>query len=111
MNIETFNRLVDYIVEKRIKTVMCAKSVEYARGDDKLHNFKRAARMKDCTPIEASRGMKLKHEVSIQDMLDALNDLEHIEYNRELWEEKFTDDINYRILQWAILAEKYDWSI
>jgi len=111
MTIEVFNKLVDYIVVKRIVAVMCTKSAEYASGNDKLHNFKRAGRMKDCTAIEASRGMKLKHEVSIQDMLDALNDPEHIEYTRELWEEKFTDDINYRILQWALLAEKYGWEI
>jgi hypothetical protein len=107
MTLERFDTLVDYIVEKRIKAVMCAKSAEYAQGTNKLHNFDRAGKMRGITPMEALRGMKLKHEVSIQDMLDGL--AQGKTYSRELWEEKFTDNINYQILQWAILARDNGW--
>lgn len=107
MTLERFDALVDYIVEKRIKAVMCAKSAEYAQGKNKLHNFDRAATMRGISSLEALRGMKLKHEVSIEDMLDGLKDGKT--YPRELWEEKFTDNINYQILEWAILARDNGW--
>jgi len=109
MTLERFNTLVDYIVEQRIKKVMCAKSKEYAQGGNKLHNFDKAGDMRGITPMEALRGMKLKHEVSIEDMLDGLK--EGKTYPRELWEEKFTDNINYQILEWAILARDNGWSV
>lgn len=107
MTLKRFDDLVDYIVEKRIKAVMCAKSAEYAQGTNKLHNFDRAGEMRGITPMEALRGMKLKHEVSIQDMLDGLT--QGKTYSRERWEEKFTDNINYQILEWAILVRDNGW--
>lgn len=111
MNLKDFDKLVDYIIEERIKGVMCAKSAEYARGGDKLHNFKRAAEVSGLTSLECLQGMKLKHDVSILDMLNDLQDPEHIEYTREKWEEKIGDDINYLILMLALLYEKYHWEI
>lgn len=107
MTLNRFDDLVDYIVTERIKKVMCAKSAEYASGQNKLHNFDHAGQMRNITPMEALRGMKLKHEVSIEDMLNGLKDGKI--YSRELWEEKFTDNINYQILQWAILARDNNW--
>lgn len=107
MTLERFDTLVEYIVTERIKKVMCAKSAEYAQGENKLHNFDHAGRMRNISPMEALRGMKLKHEVSIEDMLNGLK--EGKTYPRALWEEKFTDNINYQILQWAILARDNDW--
>lgn len=108
MEIDKFNELVDYIVEERIKKVMCNKAAEYSRGNDKLYNFYRAAEVDKITPVEALRGMMLKHDVSIKDMLDDLScwDKHH---PKELWEEKLTDKINYLILLWALLKEKYEW--
>lgn len=117
MDIQTFNKLVDYIVEERIKKVMCSKSAEYARGGDKLYNFKRSAEIDGITPIEALRGMDLKHRTSINDMLDDLDKgIQNInppttENIKKLWEEKLTDHINYMILLWGLLAEQYDWEI
>ena len=109
MTLDRFAALVDYIVEERIKKVMCAKSKEYAQGQNKLHNFDHAAIMRSITSMEALRGMKLKHEVSIEDMLNGLRDGKT--YPRKLWEEKFTDNINYQILQWAILARDNGWHV
>jgi len=109
MTFETFNSLVDYIVEERIKHIMCSKSTEYARGDNKLYNFFRSAEIDGITPVEALRGMDLKHRTSISDMLDDLN--KGITFPREIWEEKLTDHINYQILLWAILVELNNWEI
>ena len=105
-----FDRLVDYVVEQKIKKVMCSKSEEYAKGDDKLWNFKRASEIEGIIPEQALRGMDLKHRTSISDMLDDLINPDR-EYSREVWEEKLTDHINYTILLWGLLAERYGWKI
>lgn len=107
MTIDKFNALVDFIVEERIKKVLCKKSEEYSRGNDKLYNFYRAAEVDKISPIEALRGMHLKHRVSILDMLDDLMADKH--HTKELWYEKLTDTLNYYILMWAILEEVEKW--
>ena len=110
MTEEKFNELVDHIIENHIKKVMCTKSAEYSKGNDKLHNFKKASTMRGLPPEECLRGMKLKHDVSIDDMLDDLINPDR-EYSQELWQEKLHDEINYLILLWALLTERYDWSL
>jgi len=109
MTEKDFNLLVDYVTEERIKGVMCAKSAEYARGDDKFHNFKRAAAVSGKSPLECLQGMRLKHEVSILDMLD--DEAFGIHHSREKWEEKISDDINYQILALGLLYEQNGWKI
>ncbi len=107
MTVDKFNELLNYIVEERVKKVMCSKSTEYTRGNDKLYNFKRSAEVDGITSVEALRGMDLKHRTSISDMLDDLN--KGKTFPRELWEEKLTDHINYMILLWALLSEVEGW--
>jgi hypothetical protein len=104
-----FDKFMTFNIDKHILEVMCSKSEEYARGDDKLYNFKRASEMSGKSPIECLRGMKLKHDVSIDDMLnDLLVDKDH---TQERWQEKLSDDVNYLFLLWALLAEKYGWEL
>jgi hypothetical protein len=90
---------------------MCTKSSEYARGDDKLHNFKSAAKEDNITPIEALRGMDLKHRTSIRDMLDdyATKKGSEIKYPKKVWMEKVTDHINYCLLLLALIKERDGW--
>lgn len=107
MTTEKFNEFMNFVIEKYIQGVMCKKSAEYARGDDKLYNFKRAALMSGKTPLECLCGMKLKHDVSIDDMLN--DDAAGKEHPQALWQEKLSDDINYLFLMWALLFEKYNW--
>lgn len=108
MEIDTFNMLVNYIVDDRIKKVMCAKSKEYARGGDKLWNFKASAKRDNISPEDALRGMDLKHRQSIADMLEDLKIDKH--YSEALWAEKLTDHLNYTILLWGLLSDRYNWS-
>jgi len=110
MTVDEFNEFMDFVIEKHIKGVMCKKSAEYARGEDKLHNFKKASQMRGLPPEECLRGMKLKHDVSIDDMLDDLINPDK-EYSQELWQEKLHDEINYLFLLWALLYERYDWEL
>lgn len=80
------------------------KSVEYARGNDKFHNFKKYARMERCTPEQALWRMMMKHHVSISDILD---DLEHCSVAPEaVSTEKITDEIAYLYLLEGLLRER-----
>lgn len=107
MSPDKFNEFMDYVIQKHILDVMCKKSAEYARGGDKLYNFYRAGEIDNISPIEALRGMHLKHRTSILDMLDDLEAGK--EHPQELWSEKLADSINYHFLLWALLAEKHGW--
>ena len=109
MTPEIFNKFMDHVIEHNILGVMCKKSAEYARENDKLYNFYRAAEIDRISPIEALRGMHLKHRTSILDMLDDLDmDIEH---PQDMWEEKLQDTINYYFLLWALLTERYGWEV
>lgn len=110
MTPEKFNEFMDFVIEKHIKNVMCEKSAEYAKGGDKLYNFKRASQMRGLPPEECLRGMKLKHDVSIDDMLDDLINPDK-EYSQERWQGKLHDEINYLFLLWALLLERYGWEL
>jgi len=86
-----------------IKIILGAKANEYARGQDRLHNFKRVALVKRCTPAEACIDGFCKHLVSILDMVDDLR--EGHKSSIQLWEEKIGDAINYLILLEALVKE------
>lgn len=87
---------------KRCEGTLIAKAKEYATSD-RLHNFKVAAALEACTPIQALAGMMAKHTVSVYDM--ALSGQEH---PVALWDEKITDSINYLILLRALVEEGQD---
>lgn len=98
MQIEKFN----IILKKRlssIESVLAFKAKEYAT-QDRLHNFKVAARINNTTPAKALWGMALKHLVSITDIIER-----PIDFDPEIIDEKIGDMINYLILLEAILKE------
>lgn len=108
MNQEQFDKILERRIEL-IKAVLSKKRAEYAgNGGDRLHNFKRAAAMLDCTPERALIGMATKHFVSILDMVD------QVEFNPSQFpsiamiEEKLGDAINYYILLEAMLKERHE---
>ncbi len=105
MDFKTFDELVERET-KRMKDVMCSKSADYSADDDKLFNFKLAAELDGVSPIEALRGMWLKHRTSLRQGLDELIDGKPCR-SEDWWIEKLTDDRNYSILLQALLVEKY----
>ena len=105
MNHIDFDRLVEQETQ-RMKDVMCSKSADYSAADDKLFNFKLAAEVDGISPIEALRGMWLKHRTSIRQALDELLDGEDCR-SEAWWIEKLTDDRNYSMLLQGLLMEKY----
>jgi len=98
-----FEMFDEYV--KRCKDLMGGKSIEYSRNNDKLHNFKEAAKLERCTPEKALRGMLTKHVISIYDYID---DLENGNYHMlEEWDEKIIDNINYLVLLRGLLVDRF----
>ena len=106
MNTVDFEKIVDRRLEL-IKATLLSKAKEYAVGDDRLHNFKAAARRLKCSPERALIGFKEKHEICIMDMID---DIEAGKFNRDkaYIDEKVGDAIVYNILLEACLIERYN---
>jgi len=96
MKIEEFNAILSGRVRKIVVT-LGSKAEEYARGEDRLHNFRVAARMLGTTPEQALWGMAAKHLVSVQDMVDG-----HLDASPAMVDEKIGDLINYLILLEAV---------
>ncbi len=103
MNPEDFRRIEqDRLI--RCEFVLQPKGEEYSRGGDRLHNFKDAAELLNCTPEQACLGMGVKHFVSIRDMI---KDLEKgILPEQKQIDEKFTDFHNYLLLAEALIIER-----
>jgi len=94
----------DAILENRIATMrstMASKSKEYAKGSDKLYNFKRAAQIERATPEKAWLGMWMKHIVSIIDIVESPENVPVT-----LLEEKIGDSVNYLVLLEAMQKER-----
>ncbi len=107
------------ILEERLtltRKILASKNAEYSSGTDKLHNFKRAGAMEQCSPEKALVGMWTKHIISLLDIVDEIerkcginarcfpsfNPDEYI----EMVEEKIGDAINYLILLEALIKER-----
>lgn len=103
MTHERFEQVVNDRLTKCL-TLMCAKSDEYAT-DDKLHNFKVAAELQNCTPLTALAGMMAKHTVSVYDLINDYEDCAPID--KAMWDEKIGDHINYLLLLTALIDEAY----
>lgn len=103
MNLQEFQEVLEKRLERTV-AVLGAKNAEYARGDDKLHNFKRgSARLKEI-PERYLMELNEKHLCSIMDMIDDLDRGQCA--NMAVWEEKIGDAINYLILLEALIVER-----
>ena len=61
MTIVRFSEFLKNILHQ-ITNILDIKSSDYSYDSDKLFNFKLAGRIDGITPIEALRGMQLKHK-------------------------------------------------
>lgn len=105
MTYEDFSKSFEARVDL-CRRVLVGKNTEYARGGDKLSNFKKAAGLQGCTPEEALQGMMAKHQVSINDMIVDLGNNSHHDMTK--WEEKIGDALNYLFLLKGLLDERYN---
>lgn len=102
MTNNTFENVFNSQIE-RCKEILIIKAREYARNDDRLHNFNKAARMLGTNPAGALWGMLIKHLVSVSDIVEDAGKREFV--SDEILTEKITDTINYFILLKAVIIE------
>lgn len=105
MTNKDFNNFLERFVNTCIYDVLATKAEFYASESDRLHNFKRAARIDDTTPEEALYGMQLKHRTTISDYIERAN---LTDTPLSEWREKITDTINYYILLMAMIEEAFE---
>lgn len=98
MKSEQFNDLLSFRM-RAITETLITKAKEYAT-DDRLHNFKEAAKTFNCSPAGACWSYMMKHLISIKDMADGTKKV-----TPEAVREKIGDAINYLILMEAIFLE------
>ena len=102
MDTKTIEMIIDERLEK-CRAVLVNKAKEYAT-EDRLHNFKVAAKLQNCNPVTALAGMMCKHTVSVYDLIRD-NEI-GINITPEMWDEKIGDSINYLLLLTALLKEQ-----
>ena len=102
MNAKDFDEIVTARMDWCRQT-LCAKGDEYARGGDRLWNFKVAGRKLNCHPAQALAGMMVKHTVSVDDIIDGLS--RGIVPPKELVAEKIGDSIDYLLLLEGLIEE------
>lgn len=103
MTNDKFNEILERRLEAT-RRILEKKAEEYSTDQDRLHNFKRAAKMLGVTPEQALLGMKAKHDISIMDMV---NDIAaYQKFDLGYVEEKIGDSINYLVLLEALIIER-----
>ena len=102
MNTKDFDKIVGDRMGWCFET-LCKKGDEYARDGDRLWNFKAAGRKLNCHPAQALAGMEVKHDVSVDDIIDGL--AKGIVPPKELVAEKIGDSINYLLLLEGLIEE------
>lgn len=99
MTTKEFNKMLNRRL-KKIRITLKLKAKEYAM-EDRLHNFKIAARMNNTTSEKALWGMLTKHLISVMDMIEGRKKI-----TRERIDEKVGDTINYFVLLEGVLNER-----
>lgn len=102
MNEKKFREYVEKRLQDCLDTLF-VKSKEYSDGKDKHHNFKRAARMREQSPEQSLQGMKTKHDISLLDIID---DIDNGNFpDDDVLKEKIIDSINYLLLLESLILE------
>lgn len=92
MRHDEFNEFIEDIF-RQCKKLLVTKAEEYAKGDDRLEQFKRQACAMKTNPVRECLSLQGKHYTSLVDM--AQNPLA---YTKKAWMEKLLDFINYGLL-------------
>lgn len=102
MNEEQFNKFLEGELS-RIREVMTIKST-YRTPENVFHNFDTGATIENKSREEIIWGMAIKHFISIQDIRRGLK--EGKLPTKETLDEKYTDLINYLLLEKASIESK-----
>lgn len=102
MNAKDFNEIV-YNRMDWCEQILLVKGEEYSREGDRLWNFKSAGRKRNKHPAEALLDMKVKHDVSVDDIVDDLK--RGVIQPKEFIAEKIGDSIDYLLLLEGLIEE------
>lgn len=105
MTNEDFEKLFDSLI-RECTEIMSRKGIEYANGDDRLGNFKRAAERKGVTPETIALIYADKHLDSIAYTVRQIEETGEIPQLAESLESRFCDVINYFVLLYGIIEER-----
>lgn len=105
MKTKEFDSVVNRAVQRSLD-VLVHKAKEYARGEDRLHNFNRGAQVAGESRERVLKGFMLKHLISVFDIIDDI-DAGKIP-SREYVDEKIGDSINYLLLLEASLVDRIE---
>lgn len=103
MESEKFNEAIEARLEL-IRSSLLKKGEEYARNNDKLHNFHEGAKLTGQRPTRVLDGFLLKHIISYRDMLNDIDNGKLID--EDVVREKLGDIINYFILQEVLILDE-----
>lgn len=103
MKTNEFDKIVNERI-KKIKDILTSKAGEYASEEDRLFNFKIAAKINRVKPAEALWGMASKHLASILKIIEEVGNGKKVQ--KDVSDEKIGDMINYLILLEAVLEDK-----
>lgn len=101
-NFKFFDEVLKDQLEQTNK-ILGLKGKEYSTEQDRFSNFKAAARIEKVSPEKALLGMMVKHEVSVRDIVDSLDEKLP---NEAMLNEKIGDWINYLILLKGMILER-----
>jgi hypothetical protein len=89
-----------------MRELLTVKAKEYVRNEDVFHNFKMAALMSrnKVDALGALRGMKMKHDVSLEDLFDDYS--AGVEISNDKLREKILDEIIYNLLAYSLIINK-----
>lgn len=105
MTEENFAKVVEESLDT-VRETLVIKGKEYRRNSNPFHNFEQGERKKDIIREKVLDGMLLKHEISIDDMT---NDLEDKKLpNVEMVNEKFNDVIIYLLIKKAMFLDRIE---
>ena len=104
MNSKAFGLLVDERFAYCWNTLV-KKGETYATDDDRLHNFREAAKLRHTTMSDACLGTGMKHIISVIDIVRA-GSTGNALITKDVMSEKFGDAINYLLLLEACITEE-----
>jgi hypothetical protein len=100
MTEERFEEIVEDTLAQIRETILI-KGKEYRRNKDPFHNFNQGAKLTGNTKYEVLDGFKLKHDISVQDII---NDYKKMTFSsKSIINEKMNDILIYTIVKKAMM--------
>jgi S-adenosylmethionine synthetase len=104
MQLSKFKKVVSSTLSE-VKELLINKGSEYSENNNVFHNFEKAVgRVRNSSREQVLLSYKLKHDVSIEDMVFDNNP--QSEYTKEYIDEKINDTIAYMVILKAMLYSK-----